>query len=540
MNKRFLAGIFALTLALSAAVAPVTGFADEVDTISAVGNVADDYEYTNAVDYNTGKIRDDQIIITKYKGSATEVEIPEKILDKTVVQIYSLAFQDTEVTKITVPDTVYDCGFNCVPKLEEIKLPVSLKYIYERMFENCPSLKSITIPKAVEFIDGNAFNGCDALTDVNIDPENKSYTVIDNVIYSSDLTSLVFVPHDRTTYKIPASVTNFYHAFTANTGLESITIPKTVTTIESYAFMDCTALKSVTFEDGGIAESNPQIFLGCKSLTDVKLPEGLTDISWYMFIGCESLEHIDIPSSVNHIYEEAFRDCPALKKVELGKYVDVDDHAFGYTFDYDTCKFTPVEDFTIRCYINSKAYRYATTNGFNVEYIAKSIKGADVKVNNKTFTGKALKPGVKVTLEGVDLVRGTDYTVTYSNNVDPGKGIATITAKGAYTGTVKGTFAVKPKKVKTLRLTAKSGRRIKAAWTKYSKVSGYQLQISKDDSYKNATRTVHIKGGANNTRLMSNFWGGYYYYARVRAYVSFGGKKYYGAWSDVAQTLCKW
>ena len=73
---------------------------------------------------------------------------------------------------------------------------------------------------------------------------------------------------------------------------------------------------------------------------------------------------------------------------------------------------------------------------------AQSIAGATVKVGNVTYSAEAQKPAVTVTLNGVTLKQGIDYTVAYANNVEVGTATATITGKGAYEGTVKANFQI--------------------------------------------------------------------------------------------------
>ena len=77
------------------------------------------------------------------------------------------------------------------------------------------------------------------------------------------------------------------------------------------------------------------------------------------------------------------------------------------------------------------------------------IKNAksDIKSGeNQRYTGKPLEPALKVTYNGTELVEGKDYTVTYSNNVEPlwpeQWAKYTITGKGNYTGTKTGSFGI--------------------------------------------------------------------------------------------------
>ena len=72
------------------------------------------------------------------------------------------------------------------------------------------------------------------------------------------------------------------------------------------------------------------------------------------------------------------------------------------------------------------------------------ITGASVAVaeGDYTYTGKAIEPEVTVTLGGKELVKGTDYTVDYSNNTNAGTATATVTGMGNYTGTAAATFEI--------------------------------------------------------------------------------------------------
>lgn len=71
------------------------------------------------------------------------------------------------------------------------------------------------------------------------------------------------------------------------------------------------------------------------------------------------------------------------------------------------------------------------------------ISGATVSsIAATTYTGKAIKPKPTVKLGGVTLVAGTDYALTYANNVKAGTGTVTIAGKGVYAGTIRRTFSI--------------------------------------------------------------------------------------------------
>ena len=78
---------------------------------------------------------------------------------------------------------------------------------------------------------------------------------------------------------------------------------------------------------------------------------------------------------------------------------------------------------------------------------AVDLSGAQVaSIDNQLYTGDALEPAISVSLNGQGLVLGTDYTVSFSNNVNVGD-VATVTVNGMgnYTGTATVTFTILPR-----------------------------------------------------------------------------------------------
>ena len=65
-----------------------------------------------------------------------------------------------------------------------------------------------------------------------------------------------------------------------------------------------------------------------------------------------------------------------------------------------------------------------------------------LKYTSTPYTGKALKPAVTVTYNGATLVKGTDYTVSYSGNKEPGTATVKITGQGSYSGSLSKTFQI--------------------------------------------------------------------------------------------------
>lgn len=74
----------------------------------------------------------------------------------------------------------------------------------------------------------------------------------------------------------------------------------------------------------------PFFFYGCRSLTSIKLPSGVTSIGIEAFYNCSGLTSIDIPESVTSIGDQAFHGCSSLLNVNIPKGVtSISDQAFA-------------------------------------------------------------------------------------------------------------------------------------------------------------------------------------------------------------------
>ena len=89
---------------------------------------------------------------------------------------------------------------------------------------------------------------------------------------------------------------------------------------------------------------------------------------------------------------------------------------------------------------------YAGTVNAQFKITAKSLSLAVVTAKDQTYTGKALKPAVAVTLDG-KTIADTEYDVTYSSNINKGTATVTVTGKNNYTGSKSGTFKILAKDI---------------------------------------------------------------------------------------------
>ncbi len=91
---------------------------------------------------------------------------------------------------------------------------------------------------------------------------------------------------------------------------------KPVTTIDPYAFFECTSLKSVTISNN-VTKIGDYAFSSCTGLTEVKIGSGIKQISWGAFAGCDALTYFNIPNNVTEILSYAFANCSALTSINI-------------------------------------------------------------------------------------------------------------------------------------------------------------------------------------------------------------------------------
>ena len=207
-------------------------------------------------------------VLYKYKGN-----MPSNysvIIKEGTVSISDNAFEDcTSLTSVTIPDSVTSIGgyaFYYCTSLSSVTIPDSVTSIGNGAFYWCTSLTSITIPDSVTSIGNSAFSSCEILSSVYITDINAWFKIdfAENVIsfdYQSISNPLYYAE-------------NFY----LNGELvKELNIPDFVTSIDDYAFYNCTSLTSVTIPDS-VTSIGDYAFRGCTLLTSITIPDSVTSI----------------------------------------------------------------------------------------------------------------------------------------------------------------------------------------------------------------------------------------------------------------------
>ncbi len=264
---------------------------------------------------------------------------------------------------ITGIGTCTDTEVYIPEKIENYEVTV----IAERAFYNCTALTEIFIPETVTEIGNQVFTGCSNLSTVYY---NSAYSNRNNpFLNESHITKVVFGGKTIPSYilyncinienvEIKDSVTSIEKfAFDDCSALTSITIPSSVTRIGQYAF--CNELKNVYvigvenwldihfetitarpnhyaylhfLDDEGkeikeiiipdrITVVDDYIFQNAINLTSVTIHNGVTSIGEFAFCNCIGFTSIEIPDSVTNISFYAFSDCGRLESITISKGV---------------------------------------------------------------------------------------------------------------------------------------------------------------------------------------------------------------------------
>ncbi|MEE3427745.1 MAG: leucine-rich repeat protein, partial [Ruminococcus sp.] len=204
---------------------------DKKNKLKTASNSLGDYEYG---------VSNSEVIITKYKGNASTVTIPDKIEGYNVVKIGSNAFSKcTQITKLTLPESLKEIEWAGLADLsiEEITLPNSVTKLGKFVFSGCTKLKKINLSKNLKEMGGGTFYNT-AITSIEIP---ASLTTCEDGPFEGCET-LEDVTFESGTERIASDLFQ-------NSLIEKIVIPNTVKSIGEHAFLDCSKLKTVIIGD---------------------------------------------------------------------------------------------------------------------------------------------------------------------------------------------------------------------------------------------------------------------------------------------------
>ena len=313
--------------------------------------------------------------VTQYTGTASNVVVPSTLGGYPVIRIEPNAFSyNTTMKTLTLSEGITSLAneaiFNC-SELETIKYPSTLSI----GFTGNTGLTNVPLY-------------CYKLKNINVAKGNKYMKVVDGILYTSDMKTLLQCPpaYSNTSVTIPDGVEIIAPcAFQDCSNIEKVIMPDTVTVISYWAFNwannlkeiniseNCESICQFAFANTGLKEfsipaattdiMNSAFGMGCyletiivdsgnpvyyvengvlrsdtvlnkylygRDESSYTIPEGIVSIGQYAFENATNLKNITLPSTLESIEPGAFQGCSSLTHVTIPDgTTTIMDYAFG-------------------------------------------------------------------------------------------------------------------------------------------------------------------------------------------------------------------
>ena len=279
-------------------------------------------------------------ILVKWNDATGNVTV-----DNGTVSISANAFNGSTATKITLPESlinIADNAFYGSTNLREINIPNSVTKIGASAFQNCTALTTVTIdtinsnldsignnvffkckslkqlrlPYNLTSIGENAFSACSSLTTITFDGYREVITEQNTIEYVLDTDKL-----SKLTY-LGAS------AFSENSSLTEISIPNGVTEIKKSTFVSCTSLINVNFDvtNSKLEKIGAQAFMGCTRLGSMLTFDASDEDS----LANVNPITLNLPNKLVKVEEQAFQSCAGLWGVQFNyNILEIGNNAFA-------------------------------------------------------------------------------------------------------------------------------------------------------------------------------------------------------------------
>lgn len=367
------------------------------------GNAPRHYELSKMdYDYSYKILNDGTLRLYQYEGTDTNIVVPDTIDGRKVTVLGNSTFQYcTQASDI-----------------ESVTLPDSLTTIEKNAFYNCEKLKSVTIPQNVSSIGLAAFvEGLSesSLTEIKVDPENPYFSEKDGVVFSKDGTKLIVFPSGRSgDYQIPDGTVS----------------------VGDYAFYYCVNVSSITVP-GSVRSLGEGAFGNCSSLTKTVLNEGLEEIGEYAFQSSSGIRDIIIPASVKSVGKNGLCLSSECRIRVLSTDTVWADDAFR-----DSALIAGKKDSTLQKYAEDHGRTFVELSADN--RIPLQNEWFEQITSDYEYNGKSHEPEIESSESAPELEQGSDYEVTYENNINAGTATVKITGKDIFCGTVERSFKITP------------------------------------------------------------------------------------------------
>ena len=266
--------------------------------------------------------------------------------------------------------------------------------IEKEVFRNRTTLESITLPAKLTTLGDRVFSGCTSLKKVvmpgtvtSMGTEVFKDTAIESAGPSGSGCDYEFGWTDR----IPAYAFNYIQSLT------EVTMPDTITEIGEYAFYHC-GLQGVLTLPASLTSLERSAFSECRTITSVVIPDSLAEMGEYVFYDCLALQKAQIGENcaLTGVPEAAFTNCKVLENIDLSAGItSIGSNAFrgceAFTQITIPAAVTSIGDSAIRDCVNLETVTFA--EGSSLSFIGSSAFENDKKLAAVEIPGNTTRIG---------------------------------------------------------------------------------------------------------------------------------------------------
>ena len=247
------------------------------------------------------------------------------------VKNYMAAFAPAGITEYTLPDNVEILGvyaFAWCSGLRKITFNEGLKVIGTHAFCDCVGLNSVTFPSSLEQLASPVFDGC---SNINGFYGNEKF-------HSSDNKCLYYIPSSFESTLDPSTQSGPYLVHFADSSIEEYTIPEGIIGINGVGFNMAKNLKRLTLPNS-LTWVNSHAFTGCDKLeavygehTSIDNKCIVIDNSLYAYVARDGVTNYIIPDNITSIQSEAFSSISStLEHISMSDNVtEIADYSFAW------------------------------------------------------------------------------------------------------------------------------------------------------------------------------------------------------------------
>ena len=211
----------------------------------------------------------------------------------------------------------------------DVIIPEGVTTIGKNAFKNNSALRSVTIPEGVKVIEDSAFWACGGLSCVKLPLSlERVYR------YAFDLCRITEIHYpDLNAWLeiggLTKGIRNAVDLYIGDQLISDLLLPDGLTDIKEKTFFGCKSITSVKIPDS-VASIGPEAFSNCHGLVCANIPDSVASIGPEAFSNCHGLVCANIPKKVTVLTNSVFFACKSLSEISIsGPITKIERYAFG-------------------------------------------------------------------------------------------------------------------------------------------------------------------------------------------------------------------